>query len=81
LTVFYRYRTVIVPKLPERVKILFPQLSHYTPLSTFADQANAGMSSSAFDIEANIRDGDSRMGLDERGTQEVRDIMRRERVK
>ncbi|KAK7466309.1 hypothetical protein VKT23_005036 [Stygiomarasmius scandens] len=77
---FYRYRTVIVPKLPERVRILFPQLSHYTPLSTFADQANAGMSSSAFDIEANIRDGDSRMGLDDRGTQEVRDIMRRERV-
>jgi len=39
------------------------------------------MSSNAFDIEANIRDGDSRAGLDERGTQEVMEIMRRERVK
>jgi len=38
------------------------------------------MSSNAFDIEANIRDGDSRAGLDERGTQEVMEIMRRERV-
>ncbi|KAF5353147.1 hypothetical protein D9758_008731 [Tetrapyrgos nigripes] len=78
--VFYRYRAVVIPKLPERVKALFPRLSHYTPLSTFSDQANAGMSSSAFDIEANIRDGDSRSGLDERGTQEVLDIMQRERV-
>lgn len=34
-----------------------------------------------FDIEANINDDDSRAGLDERGTQEVLEIMRRERVK
>ena len=51
------------------------------PVSTFAEQADAGLTSSTFDIEANIRDGDSRAGLDERGTQEVLDIMRRERVK
>ena len=50
-------------------------------MSTFAEQVDAGLTSSTFDIEANIRDGDSRAGLDERGTQEVLDIMRRERVK
>ena len=54
---------------------------HYQPVATFAEQADAGLSSSTFDIEANIREGDSRAGLDERGTQEVLDIMRRERVK
>lgn len=63
------------------MKSFFPRLGHYTPLSTFAEQADAGMTSESFDIEANIRDGDARAGLDERGTQEVLDIMRRERVK
>ncbi|KIY67797.1 hypothetical protein CYLTODRAFT_375466 [Cylindrobasidium torrendii FP15055 ss-10] len=76
----FRFRSALAPYVPERVKELFPALRNYTPLSTFADQIGAGMSSSAFDIEANIRDGDSRAGLDERGTQEVKDIMRRERV-
>ena len=41
---------------------------------------SSGMSSHNFDIEVNIADGDSRAGLDEQGTQEVMDIMRRERV-
>lgn len=77
----FRYRAVISPYLPQRVKSLFPHLSHYVPLSTFADQANAGLTSSEFDIEANIHAGDSRIGLDERGTEEVMEIMRRERVK
>lgn len=77
----FHYRSQIITQVPQRVKSLFPSLSHYTPLSTFTDQAHAGMSSSAFDIEANIREGDTRAGLDERGTQEVMDIMRRERVK
>lgn len=39
------------------------------------------MSSSTFDLEAdNIREGDSRLGLDEQGAREVRDIMRQEGV-
>lgn len=63
------------------MKSLFPGLNNYAPLSTFSEQVNAGMTSSDFDIEANVRDGDSRAGLDERGTQEVMEIMRRERVK
>ena len=40
------------------------------------------MTSNNFDVEANnINNGDSRTGLDERGTQEVLEIMKRERVK
>ncbi|GLB43357.1 putative fungal protein of unknown function (DUF2015) [Lyophyllum shimeji] len=79
---FYRYRATILPHIhiPERIRTLFPKLSHYTPLSTFSEQVNAGMTSSQFDIEANLRDGDSRAGLDERGTQEVMEIMRQQRV-
>jgi len=76
----YRYRALILPHVPERMRFMFPKLNNYTPLATFSDQVDAGMSSSAFDIEANIRNGDSRAGLDERGTQEVLEIMRRERL-
>lgn len=72
---------MILPHVPERVRSLFPKLRNYTPLSTFPEQVNAGLNSSAFDIEANIRDGDSRAGLDEQGTREIIEIMRRERVK
>ncbi|KAH9840058.1 uncharacterized protein C8Q71DRAFT_745643 [Rhodofomes roseus] len=76
----FRYRTTLIPYVPNPVKSMFPRLGHYTPLSTFAEQADAGLTSTSFDIEANIREGDSRAGLDERGTQEVVEIMRRERV-
>lgn len=79
--VIFHYRAVLKPRVPDRVRSLFPKLNNYTPLSTFSEQSSAGLSSSAFDIEANIRDGDSRAGLDEQGTQEVTEIMRRERVK
>lgn len=80
----YRYRSLI----PDRVKALFPSLpssitssAHYTRLATFSEQANAGLTSESFDIEAaNISMGDSRMGLDEAGTREVMEIMRRERI-
>jgi len=76
----FHYRATIIPHVPSKVRSLFPGLNHYAPLSTFASQADAGLSSPMFDIEANIHDGDSRAGLDERGTQEVMEIMRRERV-
>jgi len=76
----YHYRASILPHVPSKVRSLFPGLSYYTPLSTFSSQANAGLTSTMFDIEANINEGDSRAGLDERGTQEVLEIMRRERV-
>ncbi|KAH9888805.1 hypothetical protein C8Q73DRAFT_655183 [Cubamyces lactineus] len=77
----FRYRAALF----NPVRSLFgghrgPVAAHYQPVATFAEQVDAGLSSSTFDIEANIREGDSRAGLDERGTQEVLDIMRRERV-
>ncbi|EJF64107.1 hypothetical protein BD309DRAFT_962132 [Dichomitus squalens] len=72
----FRYRAALL----NPVRSFFPRLGHYQPVATFAEQVDAGLTSSTFDIEANIRDGDSRAGLDERGTQEVLDIMRRERV-
>ena len=77
----YRYRATIVLHLPERVRSRFPKLSNYTPLGTFNEQVSAGMSSSAFDLESNIQDGDSRSGLDEQATREVMEIMRKEHVK
>ncbi|KAG6896669.1 hypothetical protein C0992_006803 [Termitomyces sp. T32_za158] len=83
MVAFYRYRATILPHIhiPERMRTVFPRTGHYTPLVTFSEQINAGMTSSQFDIEANLRDGDSRSGLDERSTQEVMDIMRQQRVK
>jgi hypothetical protein len=80
--VLYRYRAHI--PVPERLQAFIPGHSreNYAPLSTFEDQAAAGITSSTFDIEAdNIFQGDSRAGLDEQGTQEVMEIMRRENVK
>ena len=83
-TVLYRYHAHI--PVPERLQAYIPRCrcsrENYAPLSTFEDQAAAGITSSTFDIEAdNIFQGDSRAGLDEQGTQEVMEIMRRENVK
>ena len=80
--VLYRYRAHL--PVPERLRVIIPCHSreNYAPLSTFADQAASGMTSSTFDIEAdNILQGDARVGLDERGTEEVMEIMRRENVR
>jgi len=76
----FRFREALIPCLPERIRTRIPS-AHYTPLPTFAAQAEAGLSSNMFDIQAhNLDAGDSRSGLDEQGTQEVLAIMRRERV-
>jgi len=82
--VLYRYHAHI--PVPARLQAFIPRCrcsrENYAPLSTFEDQAAAGITSSTFDIEAdNIFQGDSRAGLDEQGTQEVMEIMRRENVK
>jgi hypothetical protein len=80
--VLYRYRAHL--PVPERVHAVIHSYSrgNYEPLSTFSDQAAAGLTSSTFDLEGdNIFQGDTRVGLDEQGTQEVMEIMRRENVK
>ncbi|KDQ11848.1 hypothetical protein BOTBODRAFT_34939 [Botryobasidium botryosum FD-172 SS1] len=77
---FY-FRARILPHLPVAISSRLPaSLSTYTPLSTFEDQRSAGLSSSTFDIEQNMVDGDSRSGLDDRAAEEIRRIMLTERV-
>lgn len=82
--VVWRQRAKIAPLVPPRVANRLPYFRHYAysplPGSSFADQAQAGLSSSTFDLEHNIFGGDSRVGLDEHGAAEVNDIMRREHV-
>ncbi|KAI0048733.1 hypothetical protein FA95DRAFT_1582081 [Auriscalpium vulgare] len=79
----YRYRAVLPLPLPDRLRafLAHPAANNYAPLATFAEQAGAGLTSAHFDIEAdNIREGDVRAGLDEQGTRDVMEIMRRENV-
>lgn len=53
----------------------------YTRLPTsFRDDIEAGLSSSAFDLSANLEAGDSRQGLDDAGKREVQRIMKRRGV-
>jgi hypothetical protein len=76
--VLLRYRPGVFARvpLPDRLR----QYAQYTPLSTFEDQRDAGLSSSNFDLEANIA-SDSRTGLDDQGTQEILAIMRRNGIR
>jgi hypothetical protein len=53
----------------------------YTRLpSSFRDDIEAGLSSSAFDLSANVEAGDSRQGLDGTAKREVQAIMKRRGV-
>ncbi|KAI0308912.1 hypothetical protein OF83DRAFT_1072827 [Amylostereum chailletii] len=77
----YRYRANLPLSQRLRSFLAHPSDNAYAPLATFSEQAAAGLSSSNFDIEAdNIREGDARLGLDDQGTREVMEIMRRENV-
>jgi len=44
--------------------------------SSFTGDLEAGLSSSQFDIAANVADGDTRAGLDQRAKQQIRKIMK-----
>lgn len=44
--------------------------------SSFTGDLEAGLSSSQFDIAANVVDGDTRAGLDQRAKQQIRKIMK-----
>jgi len=53
----------------------------YTRLPTsFRDDIEAGLSSSAFDLSSNVEAGDSRQGLDDAGKKEVIRIMKRKGI-
>jgi len=61
----------------------FPGSSYlYSRLpSTFAEDAEAGLSSSNFDLTGNVEGGDSRAGLDAAAKREILRIMQRRRMK
>lgn len=67
---------------PMRHRIQTVLGARYSPLSRFDwnTAADVGLTSSLFDIEANIWDGDAREGLDERGTQEVHRLMQEHNI-
>ena len=48
--------------------------------TSFAGDAEAGLSSSNFDLSGNIEEGDSRAGLDDQAKAEVLKIMKRRRM-
>ena len=48
----------------------------YSRLPSFSGDIEAGFSSNDFDLHANVADGDSRAGLDQKAKQEIRKIMR-----
>jgi hypothetical protein len=45
--------------------------------TSFREDIDAGLSSSAFDLSSNVEAGDSRQGLDDAGKKEVMRIMKR----
>ncbi|KAJ5701574.1 hypothetical protein N7488_009122 [Penicillium malachiteum] len=73
-TGLYLTRARWIPLLPAP-----DQLYHRLP-SSFTSDLEAGLSSSQFDISANIAEGDSRAGLDQRAKEEIRKIMRNRKV-
>ncbi|KAJ5715039.1 uncharacterized protein N7483_012220 [Penicillium malachiteum] len=73
-TSLYLTRSRWIPLLPAP-----DQLYHRLP-SSFTSDLEAGLSSSQFDISANIAEGDSRAGLDQRAKEEIRKIMRNRKV-
>jgi hypothetical protein len=69
---FTRQRWLHLLPIPEPI---------YTRLPTsFRDDIEAGLSSSAFDLSGNVEAGDSRQGLDDAGKKEVMRIMKRRGV-
>ncbi|KAL2837316.1 hypothetical protein BJX68DRAFT_249779 [Aspergillus pseudodeflectus] len=73
-TALYLTRTRWLPLLP------VPDHIYQRLPSSFTGDLDAGLTSSAFDLNANIESGDQRAGLDARGKREVLNIMRRQKV-
>lgn len=57
-----------------------PDYIYHRLPSSFTADLEAGLSSSQFDIAANVADGDTRAGLDQNAKREVRKIMKSRRV-
>lgn len=72
--VLYFIRTRWIPLLP------VPEHIYNRLPSSFTRDLEAGLSSSQFDIAANVADGDPRTGLDEAGKLEIKKIMKGQKV-
>ncbi|KAF2638920.1 hypothetical protein P280DRAFT_403709 [Massarina eburnea CBS 473.64] len=68
LAYFTRHRWVHLLPIPEPIYSRLP--------TSFRDDIEAGLSSSAFDLSGNIEAGDSRRGLDDAGKREIQSIMK-----
>ncbi|KAJ5231309.1 Protein of unknown function DUF2015 [Penicillium citrinum] len=69
-TALYLTRSRWMPLLP------VPDYIYDRLPSSFTGDLEAGLSSSQFDIAANVADGDTRAGLDQRAKQQIRKIMK-----
>jgi hypothetical protein len=69
---FTRHRWIHLLPIPEPIYSRLP--------TSFRDDIEAGLSSSAFDLSGNVESGDSRQGLDDAGKKEVMRIMKRRGV-
>ncbi|KAN0073323.1 Fungal protein of unknown function (DUF2015) domain containing protein [Elaphomyces granulatus] len=69
-TALYLTRSRWIPLIP------IPDYIYDRLPSSFTGDIEAGLSSSDFDLTANVVDSDSRAGLDQRGKREIRKIMK-----
>ncbi|OQE21374.1 hypothetical protein PENSTE_c012G06181 [Penicillium steckii] len=69
-TALYLTRSRWMPLLP------VPDYIYDRLPSSFTGDLEAGLTSSQFDIAANVADGDTRAGLDQRAKQQIRKIMK-----
>ncbi|KAF9892194.1 hypothetical protein FE257_002600 [Aspergillus nanangensis] len=73
-TALYLTRARWLPRIP------LPDYIYHRLPSSFTGDLEAGLTSSQFDLAANIADGDTRAGLDNRAKEEVKRIMKRQNV-
>jgi len=69
-TALYLTRSRWIPLIP------IPDYIYDRLPSSFTGDIEAGLTSSDFDLTANVVDSDSRAGLDQRGKREIRKIMK-----
>ena len=72
----------VLPELPflsDRTRAYLYSRLPATP-SSFADDAEAGLSSAAFDLSGNVASGDARAGLDAAAKAEILRIMKKRRL-
>ena len=80
LTALYLTRAHWLPLLPPASSLPFTSYIYTRLPSSFTSDIEEGLTSSDFDLGANVAEGDSRAGLDEHGRREVKKIMRKKKV-